>query len=841
MSEAAITGGAAITIEELQVLITANTKEMKQQLATMKNQFKGLNKSAKTMTAGIRSSFKKLAVFIAALGIGRLLQSSIKTAMDAIESENLFDTVMGRWIKSVRAWSMELQKTLGLNAYEVRKNVGVLFNMTKSMGLAENSALDMSKQLTELAYDMASFYNVSADEAFNKLKAGITGETEPLKRLGIIVQENVIKQVAYKNGIATVGAELTEQQKVMARYLAIMEQTKTAQGDLARTIKSPANQLRILKTQLEVVRINLGKAFMPITQIVLPLLTNLVTQLATVTSYFTIFMEALFGIEQKADSISQKTSNISSGLANMGDSAKEASEKVKGSLTGFDEINKLAQNTKTSTLGEIPDLSNIEIGGNSVIAETSLEFKTNIDETKIKIQQQAKQIKKIVADLKTFIVKNSDEIISAFAGIGTAFATFKIITNWTTIVEGIKLAFTGLATAIGAVSIPALIVATVIGSIVGGLIYLWKTNKRFKDVVTTAWKNIKTNAIEVFGKVKEVIAELWETKLKPFSKWLSEKLVLAWRKVIEVSDWLWKEVLTPIGQFLLWFKDNVIKPLADILEDVLGSAFGFVKDIALILWKNVLVPFGEFISTNFVPLIEMLSAVFTFLWENVLKPFAGFIENVFKSRFEELVKVLEFLWYDVLKPLTVFMGGAFIQTFEKTSGLLKNIIDGFKVSFNGLLNFITGVFTGDWERAWNGVKDIFKGVFDSLVGIVKRPLNRIIDAINTVIRGIKKVNASLPDSMSIDADIKEIPHLARGGITGVNKPFTAVVGDNPTQREVVSPLGDLMNMITTAVNGSSGGGNTTVVVKIGEDTIMEKVISGINRQSRINGATVVEV
>ena len=192
-----------------------------------------------------------------------------KLAIDAVESENLFTVSMGGMASAATEWSKSLSASLGLNEYELRKNVGMLNAMFNSMGLGTQAAYQMSTGLTQLAYDMSSFYNLKPEEAFEKLRAGITGETEPLKALGILVDENTIKTYAYKNGIAATGAELTEAQKVAARYGAILEQTSDAQGDLARTADSPANQIRILKTRMEELGVVLGKNIIPgITKVV---------------------------------------------------------------------------------------------------------------------------------------------------------------------------------------------------------------------------------------------------------------------------------------------------------------------------------------------------------------------------------------------------------------------------------------------------------------------------------------------------------------------------------------------------------------------------------------------
>jgi TP901 family phage tail tape measure protein len=201
------------------------------------------------------------AVTLPLLGIGT---AATKMAMDAVESENLFEVAMGAVAGDARKWSEETSKALGLNAYNVRNNMATYNAMLTSMGLASDESLKMSEGLTQLSYDMASFYNLKPEEAFEKLKSGISGEAEPLKALGILVNDTTIKTYAYANGIAKQGEQLTEAQKVQARYGAIMEATKNAQGDLARTMDSPTNKLRIMKEQAQQIGIQFGQILIPI-------------------------------------------------------------------------------------------------------------------------------------------------------------------------------------------------------------------------------------------------------------------------------------------------------------------------------------------------------------------------------------------------------------------------------------------------------------------------------------------------------------------------------------------------------------------------------------------------
>lgn len=201
------------------------------------------------------------AVTLPLVGIGT---AATKMAMDAVESENLFEVAMGSMAGDARKWSEETSKSLGLNAYNVRKNVATYNAMLTSMGLTSQESLKMSEGLTQLSYDMASFYNLKPEEAFEKLKSGISDEAEPLKALGILVNDNTIKTYAYSHGIAKQGEQLTEAQKVQARYGAILDATKNAQGDLARTMDSPTNKLRVMKEQAEQLGIQFGQLLIPI-------------------------------------------------------------------------------------------------------------------------------------------------------------------------------------------------------------------------------------------------------------------------------------------------------------------------------------------------------------------------------------------------------------------------------------------------------------------------------------------------------------------------------------------------------------------------------------------------
>lgn len=340
------------TLEELQIKFTADAGKLDSQMKGIKHTVVGIEDPVNKA----ESAFSKLAKIGSAIGIAaigaKLIdigKESLDMANDVRESESLFEVSMGEMASDAREWSKDLASSLGLNEFAVRKNVGVLNTMFKSMGLGKKPALDMSKQMVQLSEDMASFYNLPVEEAFTKLQAGITGEAEGLKRLGILVDETTVKQYALRTGMIKQGQEMTNQQKVAARYAVILEQTSDAQGDLARTMESPTNQLRRLSNEFDQAKIALGQALQPALLAIIPVLTNVA-----------------IGAKNIIEALSQPGKDSLPGIAL---SIDEARERVKASLdtTTIDLAKKLDTMDKTISAA-VKDFSMAE----KVVKEVSI-------------------------------------------------------------------------------------------------------------------------------------------------------------------------------------------------------------------------------------------------------------------------------------------------------------------------------------------------------------------------------------------------------------------------------------------------------------------------------------
>ena len=330
-----------MTVDELQVLITAQTSKFNSEIAKVQSQISGLDKNVKNTSSNLTKSFGSLAAKVVSVGaIIKATASSINAAMNFIEDENLFQVSMGKWADATRDWSNEVQNSVGVSAAWLRKYSGVMTNMTASMGLAQDQAVKLGKGIALLSNDIASFYNISAESAFEKIQSAMAGMPRPLQELGIMVRDSEVKQVAYANGIARTGDELNTTQKAMATYLAILQRTSNAQGDLARTINSPANQFRMLKTSIKDLAVAIGTMFQPLLQVVLPVLNAIV--IATTRAFQAI--ARLFGIEFDASAYADGFSDISAGVESVGDAADDSSGSVKKlakQLAAFDEMNTL--------------------------------------------------------------------------------------------------------------------------------------------------------------------------------------------------------------------------------------------------------------------------------------------------------------------------------------------------------------------------------------------------------------------------------------------------------------------------------------------------------------------
>lgn len=284
-----------------------------------------------------------------------------------IENINLADTSLGQYAATAHECADAVKAALGINSGEFLKNQGTFMTMAHGMGVAANNAYTMSKGLTQLSYDLASFFNISNDEAFEKVRSGLAGEIEPLRALGYDLTTARLQQEAYNMGLNEQVSNMTQAEKAMLRYKAIMSQVSWAHGDLAKTISSPANQIRVLKSQMQTAAQAIGNVFLPMLQAIIPVAVAVVKAVATLANLLakvtggTAIANMGFGdggayegtaaaADDAADAI-DNAGNAAGGAGNKAGKAAKQVEELKRQLMGFDEINKFNETSSGSGSG----------------------------------------------------------------------------------------------------------------------------------------------------------------------------------------------------------------------------------------------------------------------------------------------------------------------------------------------------------------------------------------------------------------------------------------------------------------------------------------------------------
>ena len=299
--------------------------------------------------------------------VGQGIAYCVDQSNHYIENINLADTSLGQYAATAHEYADAVKAALGINSGEFLKNQGTFMTMAQGMGVAANNAYTMSKGLTQLSYDLASFFNITNDEAFEKVRSGLAGEIEPLRALGYDLTTARLQQEAYNMGLNEQVSNMTQAEKAMLRYKAIMSQVSWAHGDLAKTAASPANQIRILKSQMQTAAQAIGNVFLPMLQAIIPVAVAVVKAVATLANLLakvtggTAIANMGFGdggayegtaaaADDAADAI-DNAGNAAGGAGNKAGKAAKQVEELKRQLMGFDEINKFNETSSGSGTG----------------------------------------------------------------------------------------------------------------------------------------------------------------------------------------------------------------------------------------------------------------------------------------------------------------------------------------------------------------------------------------------------------------------------------------------------------------------------------------------------------
>lgn len=348
---------------------------------------------------------------------GRWIANAIGLMNDYVEDMNLFTVSMGDYAKSASDYAEKVAAVMGIDPATWMRNQGVFQTLSEGFGVASDRAAIMSRNLTQLGYDLSSFFNIAADDTMQKLQSGISGELEPLRRLGYDLSDARLKATALSLGIDKATSSMTQAEKAQLRYYAIMTQVTSAQGDMARTLTAPANQLRVLQAQVTQAGRAIGSIFIPMLNAILPPAIAVMQVIRGVaTAIASLFGFSMPEVEYSAglDSISAGANNAAESLGGAAGAAKELQKYV----MGFDELN------------IIPEQSSGGGGGGGGAGGGSLSgFDFELPEYDFLANAVASNVDKIYRKIKPFgdwVTDNLETIISLGKAAGGAFLAWSV-------------------------------------------------------------------------------------------------------------------------------------------------------------------------------------------------------------------------------------------------------------------------------------------------------------------------------------------------------------------------------------------------------------------------------
>ena len=549
---------------------------------------------------GLGSVVKKIGVLIGgAFAIGKLAQfgkECVELGSNLSEVQNVVDVTFTTMSDKVNEFAKNAMTSAGLSETMAKQYVGTFGAMSKSFGFSEAQAYDMSTALTQLTGDVASFYNISQDEAYTKLKSVFTGETETLKDLGVVLTQNALDQYALANGYGKTTSAMTEQEKVALRLAFVQKQLSAASGDFIRTSDSWANQVRVMQLQLQSLKATVGQGLINLFTPVLRVINILLGKLATLANAFKSFTELITGkkssgqtgasgaglagtdaIADTADQYGNAADNVeklADATNDTADATKKATKAAKGYLSPLDEINNYSTDKSADSSPKVPGTT----GG---LADQMKDAVQNVDYGKVaegetvldKISKSAEKLAKLLKKLwKPFQDawkkegKNTiDAAQIALSGIAklaksVGRSLMEVWTNGT----GTTMLTTMLRIAQN--------VLKTIGNIASGFADAWNKN----SVGTQIIQNIADALVVVMQFVERIAADTatWAANLNfyPLLESISN-LTSAFAPILE-----------SIGNVLEWIYNNIVLPMLKwVIEVGLPTVINLVAKVATFL------------------------------------------------------------------------------------------------------------------------------------------------------------------------------------------------------------------------------------------------------------------
>lgn len=754
---------------------------------------------------GLGKTLGKLGKLVAVAFSAKLLvdfgKQAVELASDIQEVQNVVDTAFGDMAYKMEQFAETAVDTYGISKLTAKQMASTYVAMARGMGQGLDLATDKSLEITGRLADVMSFYNKTQSEVDTIGRAIYSGETEPLKNIGVIMTETQLQAFALSKGYKTLYKDMSAADKLLIRQEYFLEQTNLAAGDFEKTQNSWANQTRILSEQwkefLSILGTGLIQVLRPVVSVMNEILGHMITASTELMKFLGVDMTqgASTGVAALTDNMDAYTESV--------EAAGKAQE---GSLQTFDKLNNVSSGSSGA--------------GSSAASSTSPTITPTVDskemeEGEFTLESILETVKQRFSEFQAWTDQN-------FGGIWDSFIenTYIAGQNIWIAMEDIMMLLEPFKQYLVADFIPAFIsVMNNLGVQFNTLFALWNT----------------------------IFIDLWNIAIYPFIQNLLTILVPTITSISAELINTFTELFVTISNILTSIWEGGVVPalelLSTIFEDVMQSIFDF--------WNTYGVPIFDAINTSITktgevlmslwnsviePVWQKIVAVLSELWSNHLKPLVdkifGFVASLTQCAltiYNNFIAPIVSWLVDTLGPIVAWVFNNILDVIGPVVGAIVDCVSGIIDAISGILDFITGVFSGDWKKAWDGIVKAFKGIWDGLVAIVKAPINLIIGlvnvlidsietAINSLIGAVNKLSFTVPDwvpgiggskfGFSLKkVNFSSIPYLASGAVIPPNNEFLAVLGDQKHGTNIEAPLDTIKQALAEvlAQTGSQGG------------------------------------
>lgn len=709
---------------------------------------------------GLGSTVKKIGLLIGGVfAVGKLVQfgkECVALGSDLAEVQNVVDVTFTTMSDKVNEFAKNAMTSAGLSETMAKRYVGTFGAMSKSFGFSEAQAYDMSTALTQLTGDVASFYNISQDLAYIKLKSVFTGETETLKDLGVVMTQSALDQYALANGYGKTTSAMTEQEKVALRFAFVQEQLSAASGDFIRTSDSWANQVRVMQLQLQSLKATVGQGLINIFTPVLKVINILLGKLATLANAFKSFTELITGkkssgqtsgsgaglagtdtIADTADQYGQAADNAEKLADATNDNAKatkKANKETKNYLSSLDEIHKATStgSDSSSTPSSSGGSGRASGGLSGVVSNVDYgklaEGETTIEKMSKPLDAIIKKFKKLAKLLSKGFWDGLGDYEPIFDDIKKNINSIgKSLQNIFTDPEVIGAASDFLDTfaySIGKVSGSfSRIGITIAQNLIGGIEKFLKQNtSRIKTYLIDMF-DIGSEAAQIEGNFSSALAEVFSVFGGEVAQQITANIIGIFSNIsmtaMGLCARLGRDMLNMIAQP---FIDN-----KDILKSAVEGTLGVIETIT------------DGLST----VIQNLSDLVTALYDEHLKPFFDSIANGLSTIFGTLIDGYNTYILPVLQGLASkikeLMDGELGEMFVKVQTFLGKLIDILKELWE---NILVPIISWIVSNAIPVIADVANVIGDTVIEAIKsviKIIGDVLDVLSGVIDFLKGV------------------------------------------------------------------------------------------------------